>query len=459
MKPTDLPEGVVYAGREVLGDLYTAEARELLITNGIGGYSSFTLANSLTRSYHGLLIAALRPPLDRTLLLTKLNETVLYHQKSYHLSTDRRKQSCVKKQSIVKRLSSNSHTNSNTPLLPDGGFPTRAGASLDPGGIIPPIWRPPCSATASRLRPDEVISPHGFELQQSFFLSGTVPTFVYSFADVTLEKKLWMKQGSNTVYVTYYLRRAVQAIELRLKALVNHRNHHTRTCATKPHFDYSANVGADGSSVTVLFSTPRQQYTKLCMRVSRGTANLTNEWVTGFVFSEERTRGLPDVDDNLHVATFDIELAPGGRVTFMATAEPEADEISMDGELELDLRRMYEQSILQKFENARDNEYRRALQRSVSGYENSPSLSIGTVPVSPVSSTGSLSTKSRRRRRAVEPCIKQLVLAADQFIITRAGGRSVVAGFHWFADWARDVSQISIFLPFSLLCFQQNFHH
>lgn len=440
MKPTDLPEGVVYAGREVLGDLFAAEARELLLTNGIGGYASFTLANSLTRSYHGLLIAALRPPLDRTLLLTKLNETVLYHQKSYHLTTDRRKQACVKKQSIVKRLSSNYQTNTHAPLLPDGGYPTRAGASLDPNGLIPPVWRPPCSSTAIRLRPDEVISPHGFELQQSFSLTGTVPTFVYSFADATLEKRLWMKQGSNTVYVTYYLRRAVQAIELRLKALVNHRNHHTRTHATNPHFDYSANVGVDGSSVTVLFSTPLQQHTKLCMRVNRGKAKLTNEWVTGFVLSEERVRGLPDIDDNLHVATFDIELAPGGRVTFMATSEAEAENINMDGELELSLRHKYEQSILQRFENARDNEYRRALQRSVSGREPSPSLSVSAVPVSPVSSTGSVSSKSRRRRRAVEPCIKQLVLAADQFIISRAGGRSVVAGFHWFADWARDVS-------------------
>ncbi len=45
-------------GREVCGDLNTAEAREWLVTNGIGGFASGTVAGSLTRRYHGLLIAA-----------------------------------------------------------------------------------------------------------------------------------------------------------------------------------------------------------------------------------------------------------------------------------------------------------------------------------------------------------------------------------------------------------------
>src|SRR5258705_9979952 len=39
--------------------------------------------------------------------------------------------------------------------------------------------------------------------------------------------------------------------------------------------------------------------------------------------------------------------------------------------------------------------------------------------------------------------LRQLVLAADQFIVKRAlpderDGRSVIAGYHWFADWGRD---------------------
>lgn len=59
-------------GREICGELSLAEKREWLVTNGIGGYASGTVAGLLTRLYHGLLVAALNPPVKRTLLLTKL---------------------------------------------------------------------------------------------------------------------------------------------------------------------------------------------------------------------------------------------------------------------------------------------------------------------------------------------------------------------------------------------------
>lgn len=49
-------------GREICGNLGSAESREWLVTNGIGGYASGTIAGELTRRYHGLLVAALNPP-------------------------------------------------------------------------------------------------------------------------------------------------------------------------------------------------------------------------------------------------------------------------------------------------------------------------------------------------------------------------------------------------------------
>ncbi len=69
---------VVDFGRELCGDLAEAESREWLVTNGIGGYAFGTVAGLETRCYHGLLVAALKPPLGRTLLLAKLDETVSY---------------------------------------------------------------------------------------------------------------------------------------------------------------------------------------------------------------------------------------------------------------------------------------------------------------------------------------------------------------------------------------------
>jgi len=76
-------------GREICGDLVAAEQREWLVTNGLGGYASGTVAGLLTRRYHGLLVAALPPPHGRTLLLTKLDESASYDGQEYTLFCNR----------------------------------------------------------------------------------------------------------------------------------------------------------------------------------------------------------------------------------------------------------------------------------------------------------------------------------------------------------------------------------
>jgi predicted glycogen debranching enzyme len=50
--------------------------KEWLLTNGLGSYASSTVLGINTRKYHGLLIAALRPPGDRTVCLSKIDEEV-----------------------------------------------------------------------------------------------------------------------------------------------------------------------------------------------------------------------------------------------------------------------------------------------------------------------------------------------------------------------------------------------
>ena len=57
-------------------DWSQAIAHEWLVTNGRGSYASGTVAGTNTRRYHGLLVAALRPPLGRTLLVAALDATV-----------------------------------------------------------------------------------------------------------------------------------------------------------------------------------------------------------------------------------------------------------------------------------------------------------------------------------------------------------------------------------------------
>lgn len=154
-------------GRAICGDLSSAETREWLVTNGIGGYASGTIAGSLSRRYHGLLVAALKPPLGRTLLLTKLDEVATYDDRVYAL-----------------------HTN--------------------------------CWATG-------IVEPHGYRQIESFALAGSVPTWQYACADALLAKRIWMEQGANTTYIQYTLGRATLPLKLKLTALVNYRDYHGST--------------------------------------------------------------------------------------------------------------------------------------------------------------------------------------------------------------------------------------
>jgi predicted glycogen debranching enzyme len=48
--------------------------REWIVANGIGGYASGTLSGAITRRFHGLLVAGLRNPLGRTMMLNQLTE-------------------------------------------------------------------------------------------------------------------------------------------------------------------------------------------------------------------------------------------------------------------------------------------------------------------------------------------------------------------------------------------------
>ena len=52
------------------------------MTNGLGGYASGTVAGVSTRRYHGLLTAALNPPVGRVLLLSKFEEKLLVEGQS-----------------------------------------------------------------------------------------------------------------------------------------------------------------------------------------------------------------------------------------------------------------------------------------------------------------------------------------------------------------------------------------
>jgi len=154
-------------GREIGRDPEVGDAREWLCANGIGGFALGTVSGILTRRYHGLLVAALTPPLGRTLLVARAEERLL-----------------------------------------DG----------------PAVWE-----LAANRWADGTIAPRGFELIERFRLEGTMPVWTYACADLRVEKRVWMEHGANTTYVGYRLARGRRSVTLELRALVDYRDYHTVT--------------------------------------------------------------------------------------------------------------------------------------------------------------------------------------------------------------------------------------
>jgi len=120
----------------------TAPQQEWLETNGLGGYASSTVTGLNTRRYHGLLVAAIKPPVGRMVLLSKLEETLVIADRRYDLSTNRY-----------------------------------------PG----------------------VVHPRGYQFLKQF-RRDPFPILTYEAGGVQLEKSVFMVQGQNTTVIRYEIR-------------------------------------------------------------------------------------------------------------------------------------------------------------------------------------------------------------------------------------------------------------
>ncbi|MBE3560010.1 MAG: glycogen debranching enzyme N-terminal domain-containing protein [Ktedonobacteraceae bacterium] len=74
--------------RGICRDLGETISREWLVTNGLGGYASGTVAGVLTRRQHGLLVAVPPGSTIPHVLLAKMDEEVVFDQRTYYLETN-----------------------------------------------------------------------------------------------------------------------------------------------------------------------------------------------------------------------------------------------------------------------------------------------------------------------------------------------------------------------------------
>jgi len=156
-----------HLGRNQCSVFERAIEREWLVTNGIGGFASGTISDTNTRRYHGLLTAALAPPIGRTLLIAGIEISVQYASRKYDL--------------------------------------------------------------AAHEFGDETIAPQGYRYLESFHLDHGMPVWRYAFADALLEKRVLMQRGHNATYVNLRALRASDSLSLELTPLCGYRDYHAHS--------------------------------------------------------------------------------------------------------------------------------------------------------------------------------------------------------------------------------------
>ena len=143
----------------------TATRKEWLDTNGLGGYASSTIINCHTRKYHGLLVAALKEPKGKFVLLSKVEASLVGNGKEFFLSSNK--------------------------------FPG-------------------------------VYAPTGHQFVEEFE-QGLHPAITYRIGDALIKKSIMMVYGKNTVLLCYELLEGKVKPTLRIRPLLAYRDIHTLT--------------------------------------------------------------------------------------------------------------------------------------------------------------------------------------------------------------------------------------
>jgi predicted glycogen debranching enzyme len=314
----------------VLNDLDAATSREWLETNGLGGFASSTIVGLNTRRYHGLLTAATKPPVGRTVLLSKFEEALVIDGRRYALSANQ-----------------------------------YLGA----------------------------VHPRGFQLQTGFRLD-PFPIFTYQIEGIEIEKSVFMVLGENTTVVQYEMRagtlpdgRATAPITLEIRPLIAFRDYHSTTHENSA---LNSHVEIDDGRASV---APYADLPTLYFAYDSGEIETHGDWYRNFEYRVEQERGLDSHEDlfSPFALTFAIDptaLAkkPGARVSIIASTDRrDAKQANTYREAEVTRRQTLTQSA------PHDNDLVRAL-----------------------------------------------TVAADQYIVARGERQTIIAGYHWFADWGRD---------------------
>ncbi|MFA4030271.1 MAG: hypothetical protein GDYSWBUE_001913 [Candidatus Fervidibacterota bacterium] len=339
----------IEVGEQQLHDLDRAIKLEWLETNGIGGYASCTAVGANTRRYHALLVASLKPPRQRMVLLAKLSESLWVNGIEYQLDTN--------------------------------------------------LYHP------------NAVHPQGYWLLKSFKLS-PFPTMQFAVGGATLTKQIIMPHMRNSTIISYRLDAPKDAL-MRVRIFLNARDHHHIT-----RYDASWLREAELCVLSRCVRIKARWYAPpLTISFTQGRFIESRDWYYNFRYPIEAERGLEDAEDLPTIGYIEARLSHREPLHIVASVDSlhadDAEEV-ISGELERRARLL--NTIPHEKLRSSVDELTRAL-NLVEGEQ----LDAGDI--------GNLS----------DCLLRRLWLSSDSFIVRRPGSfTSVIAGYHWFADWGRD---------------------
>ncbi len=251
------------AAADAASDVATLVDREWLVTNGLGGYASASVAALPTRKYHGVLVAALANPLGRMVMLNHLVERV---------------------------------------TLADGTAATLSAAEWADGRLL--------EAEGPRHLPE-------------FRLEAGLPVWVYRVGSgegaVTIEKRLLMPYRQNSVHVTYTLT-GTSAAHLELRPALDFRGYEADVTTTprEQHYRLSAE---DEHYVVTCAERPELPPLRLGFVGADVTTTLDPLRTGELLYRVEEARGYADRGALWSPGHFALQLAPNAPVTLIASVE------------------------------------------------------------------------------------------------------------------------------------------
>lgn len=250
----------------------------------------------------------------------------------------------------------------------------------------------------------------GYKYQETFE-KDYFPTYTYKIEDVELTKTICMEQGREVVGVYYKIKNSNKSSKLTIAPVVNFRDFHTMNT----NHDFSVRQIINGTKVKLIIDGKVDFPVYLNLSEGKYIEHQNNTFRDMFYIEEEK-RGFYPKENHSVTGVYEVELNPNEEkeISFICGLEENIEEINIKDVIARESERIDE--IINKTGLVSKNKKKRN------------------------NAETEKNTKTESSEEKKEKIIKELIKAADQFVVYRPSFKlhTIIAGYPWFLDWGRD---------------------